>query len=162
MRNAQKLARCMHFESIQAWGSKVSFELPAITLKDDRIKLPHSQRHGFSFNLRYWGTAHQGELIRHAYLAKMQFPSKADTFLKVHDLLRFSFEEANLGPRSQPGQAPAQMAGLLPHSAGGSGVTGRFCKAKTLLNLHCASHSISLYCSWKSYPWEELIDLAED
>lgn len=162
MRNPQKLAQCMCFESVQAWGSKVSFELPAITLKDDRIKQPHSQRHGFSFSLRYCGTAQQGELIRHAHLAKIQFPSKADIFLKVHDLLRFSFEEANLGPRSQAGPVPAQMAELLPHSAGGSGVTGRFCKAKTLLSLRYASHGISPYCSCKSYPWEGLIDLAED
>lgn len=161
MRNPQKLARWMCFESVQAWSSRVSFELPAITLKDDRIKPPHSQRHGFSFSLRYCGTAHQGELIRHAHLAKIQFPSKAEIFLEVHDLLRFSFEEANLGPRSQAGPAPAQMAELLPHSAGGSGVTGRFRKAKTLLSLHYASHTVSLYCSWKSYPWE-LIDLAED
>lgn len=162
MNSPQKLARCMCLESVQAWGSKVFFELPAMTLKDNRIKQPHSQRHGFSFSLRYCGTAHQGELIRHAHLAKIQFPSKADIFLKVHDLLRICFEEVNLGPRSQAGPAPAQMAELLPHSAGGSGVTGRFCKAKTLLSLHYASHDISLYCSWKSHPWEELIDLAED
>lgn len=111
------------------------------------MKQPHGQRHGFSFSLRYCGTAHQGELIRHAHLAKIRFPSKADIFLKVHDLLRFSFEEANLGPRSEAGPMPAQMAGLLPHAAGGSGLTGRFRKAKTLLSLHDASHHISLYCS---------------
>lgn len=69
------------------------------------------------------GTAHQGELIRHTHLGKMQFPSKADIFLTVHDLLRFSFEEGNLGTRSQAGPVPAQMAGLLPCSAGGSGLT---------------------------------------
>lgn len=114
----------MHvFESVQTWGSKVSFELPAITLKDDRIKQAHSQRQGFSFSLRYCGTAHQGELIRHTHLGKIQFPSKADIFLKVHDLLRFSFEEGNLGTRSQAGPVPAQMAGLLPYSAGGSRLT---------------------------------------
>lgn len=123
VRNPQKLAQCMWFESVQTWGSKVSFELPAITLKDDRIKQAHSQRQGFSFSLRYRGTAHQGELIRHTHLGKMQFPSKADIFLKVHDLLRFSLEDGNSGTRSQAGPVPAQMAGLLPCSAGGSGLT---------------------------------------
>lgn len=110
MRNLQKLAQCMCFESVQAWGSKVSFELPGITLKDNRVKQPHSQRLGFSFSPRYCGTAHQGELIRHAHLAKIHLPSKADIFLKVYHLLRFSFEEENLGPKSQAGPAPAQMA----------------------------------------------------
>lgn len=69
------------------------------------------------------GTAHQGEFIRHTHLGKIQFPSKADIFLKVHGPLRFSFEEGNLGTRSQAGPVPAPMAGLLPHSAGGSGLT---------------------------------------
>lgn len=68
------------------------------------------------------GTAHQDELTRHTHLGKIQFPSKAGIFLEVHDLLRFSSEEGNLGTRSQAGPVPAPMAGLLPHSAGGSGL----------------------------------------
>lgn len=120
----QKLAQYLYFESVWTRGSEVSFELPAIALKDDRIKQAHSQRQGFSFSLRYCGTAQHTKMSSPdtLILAKYSFLVKQIFFLEVHDLLRFSFEEGNLGTRSQAGPVPAPMTGLLPHSAGGSGL----------------------------------------
>lgn len=124
MRNPQKLVQWMCFESVQTWGSKVSFELPAITLKEDRIKQADSQRQGFSFSLRYCSMAQHTKVSSSdiLILAKYSFLVKQIFFLKVHDPLRFSFEEGNLGTQSQAGPVPAPLAGLLPHSAGGSGL----------------------------------------
>lgn len=159
MSKPQKLARCVHFESIQAWGSKMSFGLPAITLRHDRLKQPHSQRDGFSFSLKCCGTAHQGELISHAHLTKIQSPSKAFFFKYM------TYSDFPLKKRIWDLEVswPYACTNRSSHyTAGGFRVRARFLKANTLLSLHYASHSISPYWSWKSHHWEELIDLAED
>lgn len=67
-------------------------------------------------------TAHQDELIRHTHLGKIQFPSKADIFSWSTWPTQIFLWRRKLGTRSQAGPVPAPMTGLLPHSAGGSGL----------------------------------------
>lgn len=72
------------FESVQTRGTEVSFELPAISFKDDRIKQADSQRQGFSFNLRYCGMAQHTKVSSSGILilAKFSFLVKQIFFLK--------------------------------------------------------------------------------
>ena len=78
--------------------------------------------------------------------SKYSFLVKQIFFLKYMTYSDFPLKKQiwDLGVRLA--QRPHKWQGSC-HTAGGSGVAGRFRKAKTLLSLHYASHGISLYCS---------------